>query len=1090
MNGVGSPEAVSGRFNPWQCLFGLCSLLLQVFAEPADHLADKVYLLRGAGKRWAMLPAGNPDNPGGDTHPLQSRSHRLSLYKGHARVGISMNHQKGRVVGGDMVDGRGFPVGLDSVDVFEAVLASLMPKNDAIAALSLGCDVSAFVLCCRKDVDHHVRSAWLLALGGSSMTLRKLLAVLLLSGWGATLFGQELAPSRVEFFEARIRPVLAKNCFACHTETHLGGLRVDSREGLLRGGNSGPAIEPGNVAGSLLIRAVSHTMERLKMPLGGSLTAREIADLKTWVQEGAFWPETVVSPASVSATGKYVIRPEQKEFWSFQPIAKPPIPAVKEGRWIKTPIDSFIGAKLEEQGLKPAGPADKRTLIRRATFDLLGLPPTPAEVEAFLADDSPQAFARVIDRLLASPHYGERWGRYWLDLARYADDPESREDLILLDANAFRYRDWVIKAFNDDLPYDTFVKAQLAADLMPESERPKLLPALGFHALGRKEEDDRVDVTTQTFLALTVACAKCHDHKFDPVPTADFYSLQGVFKSSELQEYPLVSDEEVHAYKEITRQMKEKEEEIYKFVQVQKAVLADILLAQTSQYMMAAWDVMKGHNTSELAASGAGLDLRTLNRWIKYLRKNERDHTYLRAWDSMMARNGTRQEAQLLADGFQRAVLAVVLENKQIEERNYIKLGGSEGAKDRKVKDTTNIEFLEIEKRYLWRDMVDDPCKTNGCQCGLLFEGGIVFYGDKGDEHHGFFQLAEEDKIDRFLQGEWKRHLARLRAELAGLKKALPPRYPLLHGYRDSDHPQDVHIAIRGDENSPGEIAPRQFLQILSQGAPKPLTKGSGRLELAEAIASPENPLTARVMVNRIWQHHFGQGIVRTPSNFGQLGERPTHPLLLDYLARQFIENGWSLKAIHREIMLSATYQWSTSYIADNYERDPDNRLLWRANFTHRLDAEALRDAILSVAGSLDPTVGGPARQLTEGHRRRTLYSVISRGDLDRTLVLFDFPDPNGVSAQRTVTAGPLQQLYFLNGEFVMTQAKVLAERLQSESGNDDLAKIGRVYQLLYARPPAQAEIEIGLAFLAKSHSGWPQYLQALLASGEFGSVN
>jgi hypothetical protein len=618
-----------------------------------------------------------------------------------------------------------------------------------------------------------------------------------------------------------------------------------------------------------------------------------------------------------------------------------------------------------------------------------------------------------------------------------------------------------------------------------------MLPALGFHALGPAAEDDRVDVTTRTFLGLTVGCAKCHDHKFDPIPTSDYYSLQGVFKSSEPQEYPLEPDDVVAAYKKVQQQIKDKEEAIAGFVQKQRELLTEILLGQSSQYMVAAWGVIKGLKAdAQTTARDAGLDRLTLERWIKYLRNPEREHAYLKEWDAMMARGGTLEEAQVLIHKFHELVVAVNNEKKALEDRNYVKVGGAAGFKDRKVRDTTNIEFLEPKKWSLWRDMAGDPCKTGGCQCGLPFDGGIVFYGDKGDEHHGFYNLTEDQKIDRFLAGEWKRYLDRLRAELAEIQKTLPPPYSFLHGYRDSKEPHDMRVAIRGDEKNLGGVAPRRFLQILSEKEPKAFTRGSGRLELAESIASPNNPLTARVMVNRVWSYHFGQGIVRTASNFGQLGERPSHPELLDYLATQFVESGWSIKSLHREMMLSATYATSTEHIAANVEKDPENRLHWRANLIQRLDAEALRDAMLSVSGKLDRRVGGPSAKLSEDYCRRTIYGTIGRTDLDRTLLLFDFPDPNTVPEQRVTTVGPLQRLFFLNSNFVMAQSQALAERLRQESSADDAGRIRRAYELLFARSPTESEISLGLDFLRGNHDALPQYVQVLLASTEFSSVN
>ena len=704
-------------------------------------------------------------------------------------------------------------------------------------------------------------------------------------------------------------------------------------------------------------------------------------------------------------------------------------------------------------------------------------------MEAFLADESGQSFAKVVDRLLASRHYSERWGRHWLDLARYSDGKiGTKVDKPF--PNAFRYRDWVISAFHQDMPYDRFVKAQLAADLLPEGEREGMLPGLGFHALGPRG-DERVDVTARTFLALTVGCAQCHDHKYDPIPTEDFYSLQGVFESSEHHEYPLVADEMVAAYKDAKKRIDEQKELISGFLRKQTEQLTDILLDRTAAYMEASFKVIRGAQPdAQVAAAEAALDLRTLERWIVYLRDTRKEHPYLKDWDEMMERGGTLEEAKKLAQQFQKTVLAIHSEKKGIDDRNYVTLGGKEGVEDEKTRQFSNLEFLDLQKWYLWRDLASEP----SARSGFKFGGGVFYYGEVEDRHKEEYE--EEMRIDRFLGGAWRTHLERQQNKLAKLEEALPPLYPFLHGFSDSQEPKDVRVAIRGEKENLGKVAPRRFLQILNKGEPKSFTQGSGRLQLAEAIASPDNPLTARVMVNRVWQRHFGAGIVRTPSNFGQLGEPPTHPQLLDYLAAQFVESGWSIKALHREIMLSATYALSVERIAENLETDPGNRLFGRANLIQRLDAEALRDSILAVSGNLDRALGGPPIEFGDENRRRTVYARVSRTKTDRTMTMLDFPDPNGTSERRMVTVGPLQRLYFLNSSFVMQQAQALAERIREDSDGDNASGIRRAYHLLFSRPPTDSEVQLGLEYLQQGEGSWAKYAQVLLASSEFSSVN
>ena len=859
-----------------------------------------------------------------------------------------------------------------------------------------------------------------------------------------------------ELFERRVRPVLAANCYACHGESRMGGLRLDSRAELMKGGASGPALVAGKSEESLLMRAVRRTHERFKMPPQQALKPEEIADLAAWIDGGAMWPEGAAA------------KPE-RSLWSLQPVRQSEPPAVLDSAWVSTPLDRFILSQLETAGLSPGLRADRRTLIRRATFDLIGLPPAPDEVDTFVHDPSPRAFEKVIDRLLSSPHYGERWGRHWLDLARYADGQVG----VTVDTpfrNAFRYRDWVVEALNQDLPYNLFVKAQIAADQLPDSAA--LLAGLGFQAIGA-DNHDRVDVSTRVFLGLTVGCAQCHDHKYDPIPTKDYYSLLGVFTSSKPDEYPLAAPAAVEAYKKQKLEIDEKQSALTDWLNRQISDLVDILATQTSRYIVSAWTVMTGERGDVFeAANQDSLDSLTIGRWIKYLKNSEKDYGFVKPWfDQVATRGGVekleRKEVKKIGDDIQTLLLSILAEKKAIDDRNYVKLGGAKGVKDEATRQYANLEFLEPKKYYFWRDMASEPYRRDAFDS----DGGIYYYGPK--------------EIDRFLPGTWKQHLDSLRAELDALKASLPEQYPFLHVLRDGDKPANEKIAIRGDGQNLGEEAPRRFLQALCEGDPPPFAKGSGRLELAEAIVSSSNPLTARVMVNRVWQWHFGEGIVRSSSNFGQLGDRPTHPELLDYLATRFMEQGWSLKKLHREIMLSTVYQLSSAPFAPNSAKDPDNRLLWRANPTPRLDAESLRDAMLAVSGSLDRTIGGSPNPLTDGFNRRTLYGTVSRTQPEVTLALFDFPNPNNSSERRAVTIGPMQRLYFLNNSFVAAQAKAVAERMQSV--RDDALLITETYKLLFSREPTSEEVKLGREFLAESP--WPQYVQVLLSSAEFSSV-
>jgi hypothetical protein len=811
----------------------------------------------------------------------------------------------------------------------------------------------------------------------------------------------------------------------------MGGLQLDSREHFLKGGKSGPIAAPGNPDASLLVKALRYNASP-KMPPAGKLPADQIAAVEAWVKAGAVWPknEKSVQPPL------YNITAEQRAFWSFQPVQSVPPPNVKA----RTEIDRFIASKLEARGLHPVRPADRRTLIRRATYDLTGLPPTAEDVDAFEHDRSPDAFAKVIDRLLASPRYGERWGRLWLDVARYSDDRLDSERDNPYPAS-FRYRDWVIQAIQDDMPYDLFVKAQIAGDQLPDRE--KYEAALGFYALSPEMQDDRVDATARGFLGLTVACAQCHDHKYDPIPTSDFYSLMGIFRNTDLHEIPLASKDIVEAYKKQDALIQKKEKELKEYVDAQSAQLGAILASEIARYLLASGD----------------LDQETQARWKKYLEEPDKQHPFLKDW---YAAKTPEQRAKAAAE-FQAQVLAVIAEKARVDDENHIRLGLNPS---RDNLSQANLISLDRTKFGLWEDMLGDH--------------GVLHYGDSKKD--------DSNKIDRFLSGVWLDHLTQLRAQLAELKKDLPPTYPLLQTIADKEHPDEQHVWIRGDQNNPGEPAPPHFLAILSQSQPKRFDRGKERLELAEAIANPANPLTARVIVNRVWQQHFGYGLVRTPSNFGSQGDRPSHPELLDYLADRFVHEGWSLKKLHREIMLTAAYGLSDEPSERNYAEDPDNRLLWRYN-RRRLDAESLRDSLLCVSGKLDLKEGGPAVRLDKENDRRTVYAYISRRQIDPMLALFDFPNPNSTSEQRLQTTVPLQKLFFMNSPFVIEQSSALAARVAATASNDD-QRITATYRFVLQRDPTLEERKLAREFIGGNAGAWPQFTQVLLSSNEFTYLN
>ncbi len=840
-----------------------------------------------------------------------------------------------------------------------------------------------------------------------------------------------LAADGDEFFEAKIRPLLATHCHACHTGSGLGNLRLDSREGVLKGGKSGKVVVEGKPELSLLIEAVKRTHVRLKMPPVGALSADEVADLENWIRTGLPWPEKQQQAEVTTAK----ITAEQKAFWSFQPIQ----PATSKS------IDSFIHAKLGAAKIVTAKPADSRTWLRRLTISLTGLPPTPEVADEFAQNPDR---SKAVDRLLNSSQYGERWARHWLDLARYSDGELAASTDTPL-PNAWRYRDWVIESFNHDLPYNTFVKAQI-------TETKHQMAGLGFQALG-SSPNDQLDVTTKVFLGLTVGCAQCHDHKYDPIPTKDYYSLLGVFKSTQSNQYALVEEVEVERYKARKKKVDDLKEVLSDYLGEQTRQLTDLLARDTARYLTATWN-----------DKAQGLDEETFKRWKTYLADANKEHPYLNGWYELLKTQPQEAQVRAEAEKYQKFVLELLDEAKEVEDKNYVAFGGRKGQKNENTRQYTNIVSLPVLKFYQWRELAYKPYVTDGFKA----IGGVYFYDAK--------------QMDRFLGGFAKTYVEKLRDEIKMAEAVLPTMFPFLHSVKDADKPADINVALRGDPKTPGEIAPRRFLQALCPDEPKPFLEGSGRAQLAEAIVN--HPLTARVIVNRVWQYHFGKGIVRSASNFGRMGERPSHPALLEELAARFIANGWSLKKLHREILLSDTYARATEA---NVDADPDNRLLAHFPLQHRLDMEVLRDSVLSVSGQLDSKLGGESANITDENKRRSLYLTVSRTRLDPAMALFDFPDANGSTDERAITAGPLQGLYWLNSAFITKQAEALDKRLKTEVQGDDAARILRAYKLLYSRLPDAAEMKLGVDYLSSAGANaWPKYLQALLGSSEFSSVN
>lgn len=909
---------------------------------------------------------------------------------------------------------------------------------------------------------------------------------------------QTLTSDQTEFFEKHVRPVLAQNCFACHTTSQMAGLRLDSREDILKGGKSGPAVVPGDPDKSLLIAAIRET----RMPKDGHLRPNQIADLETWVKDGAYWPA-----ANFSAGKPYTITAAQRQLWSIQPLQRVTAPAVKDTAWVANDIDRFILANLEKQGLQPAPLADRRTLLRRVTYDLTGLPPTEEEVKAFESDKSPNAYEKVIDRLLASEHYGEMWGRHWLDVVRYGEDdyriaklPDHMERY----SHAYVFRDWVIRAMNEDMPYDTFVKAQLAADQMDEKVRAKLIPGLGMNGLGvwsfndspppveRADEwNDKVDTTTKAFLGLTVGCARCHDHKYDPIPTKDYYRLVSVFASSKYHPYPLVPQSVVDAFEAKKKELEEREKAQKNYLDNASSLYAQMLLAQTEPYMVAAWRV-KTQKKATVAgiAEEYKLDADILDRWVRFLGKPTLAYGFLKPWQEMLAKGGSLDEAQTLAHKFAEKAKAVDKAHTKIQAENEIEMAKHE-EKDEKFDEMPNgikrklnpyqieLKSLDRDDSYLWTDMFDTDLNENPT---------TPF--DEPEKHPGLLKLTGW-ALEKRLSPDLAKYVAAMKAENEAFKQAMPEQYPFAYGIEDAKEPVNVKVFLRGNPYTFGEEAPRGFLALLSPGESELFKQGSGRLELAEAILN--QPIATRVIVNRIWRWHMGSGISETPSNFGKLGDRPSNPELLDYLAGKFQADGMSFKKLHKAILMSRTYQLSTAESPASAEKDPENRLYSHAN-RHRLESEGIWDALLAASGKLDLSkVGGPSEELSDKMTRRGLYESISRVFPNTIQTTFDYPNATLSTERRYVTNVPLQRLFFLNGTFVQQQTEALAARV-ADAGSPE-AQIRKVFGIVYQRQPTAGELKDSLELfnnpveVPKSSSSMAGSLAAKPASDAGGSV-
>ncbi len=883
-----------------------------------------------------------------------------------------------------------------------------------------------------------------------------------------TASGATADAAGIEHFEKHVRPVLVESCYGCHSvgaeKGIKGGLALDTRDALLKGGDSGPALVPGDPEKSLLIKAVRYHDENLQMPPKGKrLPESQVEALVAWVKMGAPDPRTgqtkAVDPKALAA-----------KHWAFQPVREPTSPAVKNKKQVRTPVDNFLLARLESKGLKLSPTADKRTLIRRATYDLTGLPPTAAEVAAFEADRSPDAFAKLVDRLLASPRYGERWARYWLDIARYADTKGYVFEEERRYPYSYTYRDWVIRAFNEDLPYDQFLIQQIAADHLTLGEDKRPLAALGFLTLGRRFLnnqpdiiDDRIDVVTRGTMGLTVACARCHDHKSDPIPTKDYYSLYGVFASShEPAEQPLLGAASMPAeYPQYLEDRKKREDELANYRQTKFDEVLVKVRGQVGDYLLVVHDAAAAEDDKR---EGLVRERKLQPTLYRHYRRAVKDwdkpgHAVFAPWFELAAIGSTN-----FAERASGVIAGLKTRSGSNAVNRLVATRLAEKPAPKSLKDVAErYNKLFAEADVDWRAAVTNqpavkvlPDADREALRQLIYADGTpVRQLDSGDLR-GFTDTPVQQKL---------RALKRQVDELDATHAGAPPRAMAL---LDNATPTEPVVFKRGNPGNHGDKVPRQFLEILSGADRKPFAKGSGRLEMARSIASKDNPLTARVFVNRVWAYHFAAPLVRTPSDFGVRTEAPTHPELLDFLAARFMAGGWSMKALHRMILLSAAYQQSSENNTKAASIDPANELLWRMN-RRRLDFEAMRDTLLAVSGKLDLSAGGRAVDITAEPfaARRTVYGFVERQNLPGLFRTFDFASPDATSPQRFSTTVPQQALFLMNSPFVVDQARALLTRPEVKAAGTDDQKLRALHQIAFQRAPLPEELKLAAGFIA-----------------------
>ena len=946
--------------------------------------------------------------------------------------------------------------------------------------------------------------------GVSSLSIFVLLACAMPT-WVQAANKNKIPAEHIEFFEKEIRPVLIKRCYACHgSKKQEASLRLDSHAWMMKGSDSGVAVIPGDPVKSRIIQVIQYHNDDSQMPPDGKMPPNEIAALTRWVKMGTPWPFSTKDSKAVPVNGAYDFAALSKSHWAFRPVTNPELPKIKNQQRVSSLVDHFVISRLEEKDLSLSPTIDRRKLIRRASIDLIGLPPSYQDVENFANDSSPDAYGKLTDRLLASPHYGERWGRHWLDVARYADTKGYVFTSERRYPYSYTYRDYVIRAFNEDLPYDKFIQEQLAADQLDRNGDDRSLAALGFLTVGRRYRgnihditDDRIDLVSRGLLGLTASCARCHDHKFDPVPSKDYYSLYSVFVSSyepEEKDLPLIGKPKSEkAYKVYQAERAKRQKKIDDYVHDEglkfrtKARLNVGEVLQAIAFMQKLTGIVEKPQYAKEAPHR-----QYINLWQAFLKRKAK--SYQSVFSPWMAL------AQLKKEEF--AARSAELIQKMVDQEgaassgsryNGLIVSALKNNPPQSIYDVCQIYgnvFKEVELQ--WVKSLEDakkaklksPEKLNDLDAEEL----------RQFLYHPESPTAVSDAVAQTMFDRAQRNKIRqLQKNIETLDVTSPGSPPRAMVLLDKEKPVTSHVHLRGNPGRRGEKAPRQFFRILAGENRKPFQKGSGRLELAQSIASRENPLTARVFVNRVWMHHFGEGLVRTPSDFGVRSAPPTHPALLDYLAYRFMKDGWSVKALHKTIMLSATYRQSSQKNLKAALIDSDNRLLWK-RVPQRLGFEAMRDSLLFVSGQISNDQGGKSYLIDKlpTDPRRTVYSFVDRNNLPSVFRTFDFANVESSTAKRPYTTVPQQALFAMNSLLLIEQSGFLVKDLNLEQmateKSVDTAIIA-LYQRVLARKPTVDEISLGKHFLNHHRdqiktparmSGWEKYAQVLCTSNEF----